>query len=133
MIRGGGSATGTIIKDRVLRISLYDGQHVLEMSLDELGNVLLCRNCVMAVEYGIRVYSYIQRGVIIETSLFRRNVSFTQKTGSCLDRLLVYFSHGRLNPVRVVLDTNLEPLEINRTINDIPQAFVIIPGQGPGG
>ena len=120
MIRGGGSAMGTIVKNRILRVSLYNGQHVLEMSLDELGNVLFCRNCVMAVEYGIRVYSYIQRGVIIETSLFRRNVSFTQKTGSCLDRLLVYFSHGRLNPVRVVLDTNLEPLEINRTINDIP-------------
>ena len=85
MIRGGGSATGTIIKDRVLRISLCNGQHILEMSLDELGYVLLGRNRVMAIEYWIRVYPYIQCGVIIETSLFRRNVSFTQETGSCLD------------------------------------------------
>ena len=33
----------------------------------------------------------------------------------------------------VVLDADLESLEIDRAIDDISQAFVIIPGQGPRG
>ena len=94
VIRGRGSATGTVVKNRVLRISFCYGQHILEMSLDELGGMLFCRNRVMAVEYGIRVYSYIQCGIIIETDLFRWYVSFTQEAGSRLERLLVYFGHG---------------------------------------
>ena len=82
MIGGGGSASGTIVKDGVFRVGMGDIQHILEMFVYQLRDMAFCRNRIMTGKYRIGICPYVESRVVVETLLFRGHVFLAQEAGS---------------------------------------------------